>query len=51
MEPLADIRHTDVPTTNFDCKVHTKISVWRSAGSIGLSSNDSAPDPVGKTSG
>lgn len=29
MKPLADIRHTDVPTTNNDCKVHTKISVWR----------------------
>jgi hypothetical protein len=28
-------------------KVRTKISVWRPAGSIGLSSNDSAPDPVG----
>ena len=29
--------------------VHTKISVWCPAGSIGLSSNDSAPDPVGTT--
>ncbi len=31
------------------CNVHTKISVWCPAESIGLSSNDSAPDPVGTT--
>jgi len=24
---LADIRHTDVATTNYDCTVHTKMSV------------------------
>src|SRR5271157_3029704 len=47
MKPLADIRHTDVSPTNYDCKVHARISVWCPAGSIGLSSNDSAPDPVG----
>jgi len=29
------------------CNVHTKISVCCPAGSIGLSFNDSAPDPVG----
>jgi hypothetical protein len=30
-------------------KVHGKISVWRPAGSIGLSSNESAPELVGTT--
>ena len=49
MKPLTDIRHTDVSTTSYDCKVHTKISVWRPARSIGVSSNDSAPDPVRTT--
>src|SRR5271165_1437642 len=49
MKPLADSRDADGSTTNYDCKVHAKVSVWCPAGSIGLSSNDSAPDPAGTT--
>ena len=49
MKPLANCGHAGVSATNYDCKVHTRVSVLCPAASIGLSSNDSGPDPVGTT--